>query len=378
VRNHIGMRVVVAPDKFKGTLTAAEAADAIAEGWRLADGRAEIERVPVADGGEGTLDALVSALGGRLERARVTGPLGDPVVASFGLADTDRGRVAIVEMARASGIALVPEERRRPRRATTFGTGELVLEACRYRPRRVIVCIGGSATTDGGSGMAQALGARLLDEGGNEIGPGGGALGRLATIDLRRLAGEVRGVEFVVASDVDSPLIGPGGAAAVFGPQKGAGPEDVRALDEALAHYAAVLHRDLGLDLRHEPGAGAAGGLGAGLVAFLGARLRPGFEVVAEAVGLPDHLSNADVAVTGEGKYDRSTERGKAPGGVLRLAREARCRSVLICGQVDADVDPDADLVYDLSDSGLEAAMRRPREQLAGAARAAAVAIEGG
>jgi glycerate kinase len=377
VRNHIGMRVVVAPDKFKGTLTAGEAADAIAEGWRLADPRAEIDRVPVADGGEGTLDALVSSLGGRLERARVTGPLGDPVVAPYGIADTDRGRVAIVEMARASGISLVPEERRRPRGATTYGTGELVLAACRHRPRRVIVCIGGSATTDGGAGMAQALGARLLDEEGKEIGPGGGALGRLATVDVRRLASEVRGVEFVVASDVDSPLVGPSGAAAVFGPQKGASPEDVRALDEALGHYAAVIHRDLGLDLRHEPGAGAAGGLGAGLMAFLGARLRPGFDVVAQAVRLPDRLGRAEVAVTGEGKYDSSTERGKAPGGVLRMAGEARCRSVLICGQVEEGAAPDADLVYDLSDSGLEEAMRRPRELLAGAARAAAVSIEG-
>jgi glycerate 2-kinase len=378
VRNHIGMRVVVAPDKFKGTLTAVEAADAIAEGWRLADARAEVDRVPMADGGEGTLNALVSALGGRLERARVAGPLGDPVVASYGIAETERGRVAIVEMARASGIALVPEERRRPRRATTYGTGELVLAACRQRPRRVIVCIGGSATTDGGAGMAQALGVGLLDEEGNEIGTGGGALGRLATIDVRALAAEVRGVEFVVASDVDSPLVGPNGAAAVFGPQKGASPEDVRALDDALGHYAAVIHRDLGLDLRHEPGAGAAGGLGAGLVAFLGARIRPGFDVVAEAVALADRLERADVAITGEGKYDSSTERGKAPGGVLRLAREARCRSVLICGQVEDGADPEADLVYDLSDSGLEEAMRRPRELLAGAARAAAVAITGG
>jgi glycerate kinase len=378
VRNHIGMRVVAAPDKFKGTLTASEAADAIAEGWRLADGRAEIDRVPVADGGEGTLDALVSALGGRLERARVRGPLGDPVVAPYGIAETGRGRVAIVEMARASGISLVPEERRRPRRATTFGTGELVLAACRHRPRRVIVCIGGSATTDGGGGMAQALGARLLDEEGNEIGPGGGALVRLATIDVRGLAPEVRGVEFVVASDVDSSLVGPGGAAAVFGPQKGASPEDVRVLDEALGHYAAVIRRDLALDVRNQPGAGAAGGLGAGLVAFLGARLRPGFEVVAEAVGLPDRLASAEVAVTGEGKYDRSTERGKAPAGVLRLAREAMRRSVLICGQVESGLEPDADLVYDLSESGLEAAMNRPREMLAGAARDAAAAMKGG
>jgi glycerate kinase len=372
------MRVVVAPDKFKGTLSAAEAADAIAEGWRQVEAQAEIDRVPMADGGEGTLDALMSALDGGLERARVTGPLGDPVDAPYGIAKTELGLIAVVEMARASGIVLVPEGRRRPMRATTYGTGELILTACRHRPRRVIVCIGGSATTDGGAGMAQALGARLLDEEGKAVGPGGGSLGRLATIDIRKLAPEVRGVEFVVASDVDSPLVGPNGAAAVFGPQKGASPEDVRVLDAALGHYAAVIHRDLGLDLRHAPGSGAAGGLGAGLVAFLGAHIRPGFDVVAGAVGLPGRLERADVVVTGEGTYDRSTERGKTPGGVLGLAREARCRSVLICGQVEDGAAPDADLVYDLSDSGLDESMRRPREMLAGAARAAAQALTGG
>ena len=369
------MRVVVAPDKFKGTLTAAQAAEAIAEGWRRGDARAEVERVPVADGGEGTLDALVSALDGQILRARVRGPLGDPIDAAYGIAETGRGRVAIVEMARASGLALVAEERRRPRRATTYGTGELILEACRHRPDRLLVCIGGSATTDGGAGMAQALGIHLRDEDGRPIPPGGAGLRRLAAIDVRGLASEVKGVEVVVASDVDSPLVGPRGAAAVFGPQKGASPEDVRVLEEALAHYAAVLHRDLGLDLRREPGAGAAGGLGAGLIAFLGARMRPGFEVVAEAVGLADRLERADVAVTGEGKYDDQTERGKAPGGVLRMAREAGCRTVLVCGQIDGT--PEADRVYDLSDSGLDEAMRRPRELLRDAAEDAANTLRG-
>jgi glycerate 2-kinase len=369
------MRVVVAPDKFKGTLTAAQAADAIVEGWRRGDRRAEIERVPVADGGEGTLDALVSALDGRTERARVQGPLGDPVDAAYGIAETDGGRIAIVEMARASGLGLVAEGRRQPRRATTFGTGELILDACRHRPDRVIACIGGSATTDGGAGMAQALGIALLDEKGHPIPPGGAGLRRLATIDVRGLAPEVKGIEVIVASDVDSPLLGPQGAAAVFGPQKGASPEDVRILEEGLGHYAAILHRDLGLDLRHEAGAGAAGGLGAGLIAFLGARMRPGFEVVAEAVGLPERLERADAVVTGEGKYDRQTERGKAPAGVLRLARQTRCRSVLICGQVEGA--PDADRVYDLSDSGLEEAMGRPRELVRDAAEDAARSLGG-
>jgi glycerate kinase len=373
------MHVVVAPDKFKGTLSAGQAAVAIAEGWRRGDRRAEIETVPVADGGDGTLDAMIAALDGRIERARARGPLGDPIDAAFGIADTAGGRLAIVEMARASGIGLVAARRRRPLRASTYGTGELILEACRRRPDRVIVCIGGSATTDGGAGMAQALGARLLDEDGRSIPSGGAGLRRLATIDVRRLSQEVRGVEFIVASDVDNPLVGPQGAAAVYGPQKGASPEDVRILDQALGHYAAVVHRDLGLDLRHEPGGGAAGGLGAGLIAFLGARIRPGFEVVADAVGLPRRLERAEAVVTGEGRYDRQTERGKAPAGVLRLARQTGCRSVLICGQIEDAASPDADLVYDLSDSGLDEAMRRPRELLieAGEAAARAASTEG-
>jgi glycerate kinase len=298
--------------------------------------------------------------------------LGDPVDASFGIADTDRGRVAIVEMARASGLGLLGAGRRRPMSATTYGTGELILEACRRRPDRVIVCIGGSATTDGGAGMAQALGARLLDEDGRPIPPGGAGLRQLGTIDVRALSPDVRGVEFIVASDVDNPMVGPQGAASVFGPQKGASPEEVRILDQALGHYAAVVHRDLGLDLRHVPGSGAAGGLGAGLIAFLGARIRPGFEVVADAVGLPGRLERADAVVTGEGRYDRQTERGKAPAGVLRLARQTGCRSVLICGQIEDGASPDADLVYDLSDSGLDEAMRRPRELLIEAGETAA------
>lgn len=371
------MHVVVAPDKFKGTLSAGQAAAAIAEGWRRGDRRAEIETLPVADGGEGTLDAMIAALDGRIERVGVRGPLGDPVDATFGIADTDRARVAIVEMARASGIGLVAAGRRRPLSATTYGTGELILEACRHHPDRVIVCIGGSATTDGGAGMAQALGARLLDEEGRSIPPGGAGLRRLATIDVRGLSPEVRGVEFVVASDVDNPLVGPQGAAVVYGPQKGASPEEVRILDQALGHFVAVVHRDLGLDLRHEPGGGAAGGLGAGLIAFLGARIRPGFEVVADAVGFPRRLERADAVVTGEGRYDRQTERGKAPAGVLRLARQTGCRSVLICGQIEHGASPDADLVYDLSDSGLDEAMRRPRELLIEAGEAAARAAAG-
>jgi glycerate kinase len=371
------MRVVVAPDKFEGTLSAKQAAAALAAGWRRADRGADIDEVPVADGGKGTLETLLDALGGRRERVSVSGPLGDPVEADFGLVDTAEGPTAVVEMAAASGLALVGEERRDPLRATTRGTGELIAAAARHGPRRVIVCIGGSATNDGGVGMAQALGIRFLDEEGRDLRPGGAALRRLARIDASGLDPAIRGAIVMVASDVDNPLTGPRGASAVYGPQKGASPDDVRVLDQALGHLAAVIHRDLGLDVRDVPGAGAAGGLGAGLMAFLGGRLRPGFEVVAGALGLERRLRHADVAVTGEGRYDAQSGSGKAPAGVLRLAREAGSRTVLVAGQVEPGTEPPADLVYDLAArAGLDAALSRAAELLEEAARDAARSIE--
>jgi glycerate 2-kinase len=359
------VRVVIAPDKFKGTLEAAEVARALAEGWGRGDGTAEIEEIPVADGGDGTLVALVAALGGMVHRTTVTGPLGDRMEAAYGLVASEGGSMGVVEMARASGLALVDESRRDPLRATTRGTGELILAACEHAPARVMVCIGGSATNDGGAGMAQALGVRLLDEEDEDLAPGGAALDRLARIDMSELHDAVRDVEFVVASDVDNPLTGAHGASAIYGPQKGASPEDVAFLDRALGHFAAVVHRDLGIDVRDLPGAGAAGGLGAGLVAFLGAKLRPGFELVAEAVGLSAKVESCDVVVTGEGRYDSQSERGKAPAGVLRMAREARKRSALVAGQIEEGPRPDADVVYSLAeDAGLAEAMARPRELL--------------
>ena len=367
------MRVVAAPDKFKGSLTAAQAARAISAGWRRADPSAEMVEVPLADGGEGTLETLVAALGGRVERAQVTGPLGDPVDAQFGLADSPDGLLAVVEMATASGLRLVSEGRRDPMRATTFGTGELILAGARHGPSRMIVCIGGSATNDGGAGMAQALGARLLDERGGELPPGGAALRALASIDATGIAREVLDLEVLVATDVDNPLTGPSGASAVFGPQKGASPEQVAELDQALRHYAAVIHGDLGLDVRDGAGAGAAGGVGAGLIAFLGARVRPGFDVVADALNLAEKLEEADVLVTGEGRFDEQTERGKAPAGALRMAREAGCRAVVIAGEVTG-VQPQAELWYSLIEraKGLKDCMTRATSLLEQAAEDAA------
>jgi glycerate 2-kinase len=373
------MRVVVAPDKFKGTLSARQAAEAIAAGWRRGDPSAQIDPAPVADGGEGTLETLVGALGGRIERARVTGPLGDPLDAEFGLAEATTGMTAVVEMGRASGLHLVAESRRDPARATTRGTGELILAAARHGPTRIIVCIGGSATNDAGAGMAQALGVRLFDEEGADLPPGGVALRRLTRVDVTGLDRDVRDLPVIVASDVDNPLTGPHGASAVYGPQKGASSDQVAELDEALGHFAAVVHRDLGIDIRDLPGAGAAGGLGAGLIAFLGARLRRGFDVVSEVLDLPHRLEAADVVVTGEGRFDRQTERGKAPLGVLRMATESGCRTVLIAGQVEEGAVPPAELVYSLaSRAGLENAMGRTRETLEQAATEAASAVREG
>ena len=363
------MRVLVAPDKFRGTLTAVQAARAIATGWRRSrpEPGEEIDELPMADGGEGTLDTLVEALGGRRLRARVHGPLGDPVDAEYALVRGARGPAAVVEMARASGLELLSEGRRDPVRTTTFGTGELVRAALSEGPEEILLCIGGSATNDGGVGMAQALGVRFLDREGKEIGPGGGALLDLAAIDATGLHPAVRRTRFVVACDVDNPLTGPQGAAAVYGPQKGAGPEDVLLLDRALAHLAAVVNRDLGIDVRGLSGAGAAGGLGAGLVAFVGARLRPGVDVVMDAVRFAERLAHADGAITGEGKLDAQSLRGKVPAGVIRAAREAGKPVMVLCGR--AEVAPEGAEVASLVERfGEERALtdaRRALEDLA-------------
>lgn len=357
------VRVLVAPDKFKGTLTAGQAARAIAAGWRRTDPAVDIDVAPMADGGEGTLDTLVEALGGRRVTRRVAGPLGDPVEAEFALVESSDGPMGVVEMARASGLGLISESRRAPLRATTRGTGELILGAAEEGVPTLLVCIGGSATNDGGAGMAQALGVRLLDERGRDIGPGGDALLRLAQIDARALHPRVRSLRVVVATDVDNPLTGPLGASVVYGPQKGATPEDVTTLDRALAHYAAVIHHDLGIDVRNVPGAGAAGGLGAGLVAFLGAKLRPGADVVIESVGLERRLERADVVVTGEGTFDAQSLRGKAPAAVLTLARAHGVPTVVLCGQ--KEIDADGVVVASLADRfGLDQAMARPEPLL--------------
>jgi glycerate kinase len=291
--------------------------------------------------------------------------LGDPVRAPYGVVPGPEGPTVVVEMALASGLALLAASRRDPLRATTFGTGQLILEACRaHRPSRVIVCIGGSATNDGGAGMAQAVGVRLLDRDGRDVRRGGAALLDLDRIDATGLAPEVAAARFVVASDVNNPLTGPEGASVTYGPQKGASPDDVLLLDRALAHYAAVVFRDLGIDIRDVPGAGAAGGLGAGLIAFLGASLRPGIEVVMEAVGLEARMAGAGAAVTGEGKFDGQSLRGKTPQGVIRAAEEAGVRVAVLVGQAWVE-PPDGVVLAALARRfGMDRAMKDTRRAL--------------
>lgn len=328
----MAMRVVIAPDKFKGSLTALEAAAAMARGVARAVPDATIDQVPMADGGEGTTHALVAATGGSIREAQVTGPLGEPVVACFGLLGD--GQTAVIEMAAASGLVLVPAEKRNPLIATTRGTGELLLSAIAAGARRVVIGIGGSATNDGGAGLGQALGYRLLDDAGRELDPGGGPLGRLARIDASGRRRELDGVEVAVACDVTNPLCGPAGASAVYGPQKGASPPMVETLDRNLHHFATIVARDLGADIKDQPGSGAAGGLGGGLVAFANGQLEPGVNLIITAVNLANRLENADLCLTGEGAIDAQSAFGKTAVGVGRLARSLDCPVMALAGSI--------------------------------------------
>jgi glycerate kinase len=326
------MKIVIAPQGFKGSLTALEVARAIESGVRRAASDAVTVVVPVADGGDGTLQALVDSSGGRIVTSRVTDPLGRPVDAQWG--SMGDGRTAVIEMARSSGLALLRAEERDPLRTTTYGVGELFRAALEAGHRKFIVGIGGSATNDGGAGFAQALGFRLLDSRGRELERGGAALAALDRIDASGVDSRVKGVDVVVACDVNNPLCGPTGASAIFGPQKGASPAMVAQLDAALGHFADVVRGDLGKDIRERPGAGAAGGLGAGLMAFVNAELRAGVDIVLEAVKLDRELTGADLVITGEGQIDRSTVFNKAPVGVARVAKKRGIPVIAIAGSL--------------------------------------------
>ena len=326
------MRVVIAPDKFKGSLSAADAAAAMARGVTRACPGASIDRVPMADGGEGTVDALVAATAGSMRDVVVTGPLGTPVRARFGLSGD--GRTAVIEMAAASGLVLVPKEKRNPLVTTTRGTGELMLAAIAAGAKRLIVGIGGSATNDGGAGLGQALGFRLLDAAGRDLQPGGGDLERLSRIDSSDGRPEFHTIDVAVACDVTNPLCGPTGASAVYGPQKGADAIMIESLDRNLAYFASIVERDLGIAIKDLPGSGAAGGLGGGLVAFAGGKLAPGIELVIKAVDLESRLAHADLCLTGEGSIDGQSAFGKTAVGVARLARSLRCPVLALAGSI--------------------------------------------
>ena len=326
------MKVVIAPQSFKGGLAGIEAAKAIAEGVRGVCPEAATLAVPVADGGDGTLDALVRSTGGETFTSQVTGPLGEPVSALWGVMGD--GDTAVIEMARASGLALVPHRRRNPGVTTTYGTGELIGEAVDRGYRRIIVGLGGSATNDGGVGMAHALGVCFLDSNGKELPHGGSALPRLARIEMDGLRRGVMDARIIAATDVTNPLCGPQGASAVYGPQKGARPETVKELDAALEHLSRVIMRNLGLDLGDEPRAGAAGGLAAGLKAFVNAEIASGIDLICEVLGMDQHLIGADLVITGEGRVDASTAYDKAPVGVARRAKSIGIPVIAIVGSL--------------------------------------------
>ena len=330
------MKVVIAPDSYKESLSALEVATEIEAGFLEVFPEARYLKVPMADGGEGTVAAMVAATKGTLVDVNVSDPLGKQVKAFYGL--TGDGETAIVEMAAASGLALLDQKLRNPMKTTTYGTGELIKAVLDAGIRHLIIGIGGSATNDGGAGMLQALGVKLLDRSEREVSYGGGSLSNLNHIDTSGLDSRLKDCRIEVACDVNNPLTGPQGASTIFGPQKGATPEMVAELDSNLSHYAQLIKRDIGVDVDVVPGAGAAGGLGAALLAFLNAKLRPGIEIIVEAVGLDAAIHDADLVITGEGRMDSQTIHGKTPFGVAQIAKRYNKPVIGIAGGLAADV----------------------------------------
>ncbi|HAU4369117.1 TPA: glycerate kinase [Citrobacter amalonaticus] len=330
------MKIVIAPDSYKESLSALEVANAIEQGFREIWPDADYVKLPVADGGEGTVEAMVAATAGRIVDVDVTGPLGKTVTAFFGLSGDER--TAFIEMAAASGLEQVPVALRDPLKTTSWGTGELIRHALDAGVDHIIIGLGGSATNDGGAGMVQALGAKLLDARQNEIGKGGAALDALTRIDISQLDPRLAACRIEVACDVTNPLTGKEGASAVFGPQKGATVETIDRLDTALAHYAQIIARDLEVDVLELAGGGAAGGMGAALYAFCGAQLRRGIEIVTDALQLDACVADADLVVTGEGRMDSQTIHGKVPVGVAKVAKRYHKPVIGIAGSLTADV----------------------------------------
>ncbi|MQF69758.1 glycerate kinase [SAR202 cluster bacterium AD-804-J14_MRT_500m] len=324
------MKVVIAPQAFKGALSGAKAAEAIAAGIRLVIPEAKTTLLPVADGGDGTLEALVENTNGHVFTSHVNDPFMNPIKADWGVMGD--GETAVIEMARASGLVLVPPEKRDPRHTTTFGTGQLIKEAIAHGYRRIIVGMGGSATNDGGAGMAKALGVRFFDNTGTDLPAGGAFLSELKSIDISSINPSLRDTNIIAASDVTNPLCGAEGASAIYGPQKGATSTMVGELDSALLHYASIVEQTFGIEVSELPGAGAAGGLGAGLIAFANGRVQSGIDLVCDVLSMDSHLEGADLVITGEGKVDHSTIYDKAPIGVARRAKALGVKVLIIAG----------------------------------------------
>ena len=376
------MKIVIAPDSYKESLSALEVATAIEQGFREIWPDADYVKIPVADGGEGTVEAMVAATAGRLVHVDVTGPLGSRVQAFYGLSG-DR-RSAFIEMAAASGLALVPVDSRDPLKTTSRGTGELIRHALDAGVEHIVIGIGGSATNDGGAGMVQALGARLLDAQNNDIAHGGAGLEALARIDISQLDARLAACQIEVACDVTNRLTGKEGASAVFGPQKGATPEVVARLDRALTHYAQLISRDLDVNVLELAGGGAAGGMGAALYAFCGAQLRSGIEIVTDALHLDAWVADADLVVTGEGRIDSQTIHGKVPVGVANVAKRYNKPVIGIAGSLTPDVgivhDHGIDAVFSViyTICTLEDALKNAKENVRMTARNVAATLNAG
>jgi glycerate kinase len=331
------MKIVIAPDSYKESLSALEVACAIETGFRQIFPEAEYVKIPLADGGEGTVEAMVAATRGRVITVEVTGPLGEPVQAFYGISGDEH--TAFIEMAAASGLESVPPAKRNPLKTTSWGTGELIRHALDAGVKEIIIGIGGSATNDGGAGMVQALGVKLLTENEQHIPPGGEGLEQLAKIELSGLDPRLAECQIHVACDVTNLLTGKEGATAVFGPQKGASAEMIPRLDAALTHYATLIERDLNIDVLTLEGGGAAGGMGAALFAFCGATLRPGIQIVTEALQLAEKVADATLVITGEGRIDSQTVHGKVPVGVAKVAKRFNIPVIAIAGSLTEDVE---------------------------------------
>lgn len=350
------MKIIAAPDSFKGSLTAIKASEAIEEGVRSVFKDAEVLKVPIADGGEGTVDAITAAVNGETIYKNVHGPMGSTVKAKMAL--IDNGNTAVIEMAEASGITLVPDGKKNPLKATTYGTGELIMEAINRGCSRIVIGIGGSATNDCGAGMAQALGYQILNVDGNETGFGGGELSKVESIIISPIKNKIDSLDIVVACDVNNPLCGETGASKIYGPQKGATPEMVETLDKNLMHFAGKLKNCLGRDVKDVPGAGAAGGLGAGLMAFLNARLVPGIELILKTVDFEGKVKDADLVITGEGRVDRQSAFGKVPMGIGRASKKYNVPVIAIGGSIGEG----AEALYDVGVDAICSIVPRPMD----------------